>query len=217
MALHNNTQQKCFGFVTFSEGNHISTTFKHSISILLILLVLLIFHTSSVRSSITLSNSTCSKSTQFFDSSSMFCKDCSTNEVSTDGLYCYCNEGYKLTFTTSSKTCELCTFASSRDRSICMTCGPSTLGFDSTLKDCKCNGTSKLVEIDAGGNFLSAKQCISCGSKSIPHPSNRYLCSSCPDPLMQASTDGTSCVCPSSHQLVSLKRYLNDNNMSLVV
>ncbi|EFC48821.1 hypothetical protein NAEGRDRAFT_62841 [Naegleria gruberi] len=140
----------------------------------------------------------------------MFCKDCSTNEVSTDGLYCYCNEGYKLTFTTSSKTCEQCTFASSRDRSICMTCGPSTLGFDSTLKDCKCNGTSKLVEIDAGGNYLSAKQCISCGSKSIPHPSNRYLCSPCPDPLMQASTDGTSCVCPSSHQLWSNMCILKD-------
>ncbi|KAL9657078.1 hypothetical protein ABK040_002704 [Willaertia magna] len=67
-------------------------------------------------------------------------------------------------------------------------------------KDCKCGGNQKLVEKDSLGNYLTNKECLSCGLNSIPDPNDRYTCKSCPDLLMISSADGTECLCPTGYQ-----------------
>ncbi|KAL9644222.1 hypothetical protein ABK040_005683 [Willaertia magna] len=139
---------------------------------------------------------------QYFDTTTFQCKSCSVNyQRSYDSFTCACSEGYIQTISsTGSIVCNSCSLASSRDRSKCMGCSASTLGFDSSIKDCKCGGNQKLVEKDSLGNYLTNKECLSCGLNSIPDPNDRYTCKSCPDLLMISSADGTECLCPTGYQ-----------------
>jgi len=147
-------------------------------------------------------NTTSCTSTSYFDTTSMACTTCSSNRVSIDGLNCICPEGYIQVVSSGTVGCQQCPFASSRDRSLCMSCGSSTLGFNTATLDCYCSKNGTLVEKDALGNFLSFKQCVACGSNSISNTNDPYSCVTCPDPLMVASSDGLSCTCPSLYQLV---------------
>lgn len=75
-----------------------------------------------------------------------------------------------------------------------MPCGNSTGGLDSTLRDCVCAESNEIiVEKDAVGDFLSAKQCASCGTRAIRDELDPYKCVRCPDERMTVSSGQCEC------------------------
>lgn len=59
-------------------------------------------------------------------------------------------------------------------------------------------------EMDAGGNYLSAKQCVTCATGTLNFPTrDRYSCVGCPDKNMTFSPS-FQCLCNSGFTQVCL-------------
>jgi hypothetical protein len=80
-------------------------------------------------------------------------------------------------------TCEACPASQgvSKDKTTCMQCDTTNGNYDATLKNCVCNLNYFVVESDALGNLLSAKQCSACDAAAYPGPSGRVVdtCTPC--------------------------------------
>lgn len=88
-----------------------------------------------------------------------------------------------------------------------------TAGLD-TDGDCKCPANQVLVETDFYGNKKPYKYCRACPTNTAVilsdtyiagrfYKASKYLCQSCPDPLMIMSAAGT-CTCPNGYTLVGV-------------
>jgi len=132
--------------------------------------------------------SSCSSTTQYFDTPDLTCGLCSPSNADVrvpdidtlDSLgfaaTCECPAGYIVAdaacdinnpTTCGPPTCTSCltsSMASSQDKSRCMACGASTLGLTigSGVDDCTCADGSVLVESSITGVPLSTKECQVC-------------------------------------------------------
>lgn len=107
--------------------------------------------------------------------------------------------------------------ASTSDGSTCLPCGTNTTGLVTSTGDCGCSNRYVLIEKDVLGNFLPAKICQACPTGSMVittsgriagkvYTASRYLCQSCPDPLMTMSfvNNVYSCRCPTGYTIVGV-------------
>ncbi|XP_015806097.1 meckelin isoform X1 [Nothobranchius furzeri] len=139
---------------------------------------------------------------EFFDTSSLSCAKCGSNQrQSTTGLSCICQSGFKTTNLTSDKasiTCEQCPTskpAVTTDGFGCIRC-PGSL---SDQGKCQCPTGNILVERDVNGNLLEVARCEACNNDSpaLSVPNIRGDgCERC-----QTTFINTSCVCTSPNVL----------------
>uniref|UniRef100_A0A1A8CSE3 Transmembrane protein 67 n=2 Tax=Nothobranchius kadleci TaxID=1051664 RepID=A0A1A8CSE3_NOTKA len=139
---------------------------------------------------------------EFFDTSSLSCAKCGSNQrQSTTGLSCICQSGFKTTNLTSDKasiTCEQCPTskpAVTTDGFGCIRC-PGSL---SDQGKCQCPPGNILVERDVNGNLLEVARCEACNNDSpaLSVPNIRGDgCERC-----QTTFINTSCVCTSPNVL----------------
>uniref|UniRef100_A0A1A8RIA0 Transmembrane protein 67 n=2 Tax=Nothobranchius rachovii TaxID=451742 RepID=A0A1A8RIA0_9TELE len=139
---------------------------------------------------------------EFFDTSSLSCAKCGSNQrQSTTGLSCICQSGFKTTNLTSDKasvTCEQCPMskpAVTMDGFGCIRC-PGSL---SDQGKCQCPPGNILVERDINGNLLEVARCEACNNDSpaLSVPNIRGDgCERC-----QTTFINTSCVCTSPNVL----------------
>ena len=112
--------------------------------------------------------------------------------------------------------------------SACMPCGGSTLGLDAATGECACfpanatSGTSVLVETDAAGVRLPAKQCLACPPRTrvfaLPTGSrlgSRAVCVACADPHASMSPLG-ACVCDAGWRPTGNPAYASDGGVVCV-
>ncbi|OWZ21326.1 Transmembrane protein [Phytophthora megakarya] len=84
-----------------------------------------------------------------------------------------------------------------------MPCGNSTLGIDTSIRECKCNNTNSILqERNEDGSFLDAKECVVCAGNTVANNLTN-MCETCPDPVMVVGGDSNVCTCPSDYQLVT--------------
>ncbi len=153
-------------------------------------------------------NGSCTSSMDRYDTSSLDCDTCGTNQVaSSDGVSCVCSPGYKseqLSGTTAllSFNCTSCMasgMASSQDGSQCVSCQNDTSFLDVATGYCTCRTAGQvLVETDAAGNYLDNVTCASCPSGTLVLSSDPYTCASCSHEGASMQSDGT-CVCSGSY------------------
>lgn len=154
---------------------------------------------------ITLEDTICAATTEFFDISSITCGICGTNQEG-DGTECICSAGYADTTGLHPQTCTDCTLASeasSRDRTRCVSCGHGTFPasviqptFDAGTRECLCPNTTTqiLIEYDSAGMLLPGKACEECPAHGYPSP-DKHSCVLCPDVNMRPSVGAGGWIC----------------------
>lgn len=131
------------------------------------------------------------------------------------GETCYLDESTQIQVTESSFECRECPLlpsearngrlvpggraAPTEDRTRCMPCGDTTLGFSEVSQDCECPPFHAISERDERGALRQKKECVSCSADAFPGPqmpSRVYSCELCPDPVrMYYNPDTWQCDC----------------------
>ncbi|KAJ4454787.1 putative transmembrane protein [Paratrimastix pyriformis] len=133
---------------------------------------LLLFFLFSMALSANVIIKTCSGE-EFFDISGLKCTTCGENKVAdSSGLGCTCAQGFRILQNEDGFTCESCLaqgLVTSKDHRFCVGCDNSTGAvFSATKGDCVCPSGAALVDRDARGDILPAKQCWACGGMLYP-------------------------------------------------
>ena len=137
-----------------------------------------------------------------FDTASLECNTCGTNQVLDDNNQCTCDIGYLIdidnedpSIFSCDDTCLASDGAAYSDGSACVSCDGILAVFDSDAQDCVCTDSDSIVvEFDVAGNRLGIKSCASCPDNSYVDPNDPYKCIACSDENMEIS-DAGACVC----------------------
>lgn len=146
-------------------------------------------------------NTTCTDSTQYFETSLMECASCGENKVANSiGLGCECTPGFAKTLATRDLPvfdCISCgTGASTQDDYTCAQC-PS--GIEIATNECACDSADYEIidEKSDSGTYLGTKQCVACSPTYYPGP-NFFECEACPDRTnMERNVINYACQCKS--------------------